>query len=650
MRRNAPKLQEDPIALSPPSLWLATAFTLVSSLLFAASSPAQVAVEDARERPAVILALDDSGTVALIDAGGAQDVAANDAVAILAEGHDVAHGTVAEVYTDAAKVRFPPEAGVLAEGMKVTVVHTPAKGFDRLKRAWQENISGSIETGFSYYGLDGNTLKSFRERGFSYLNDTQLTYKDELDENLNVQVDTHFRATDDIYLEPENFAGKRLRLAVTEKENRYGIVVGDEYTFLSHYTMSQTLKGVKAYGSWDTGLGSTKLTGIFGTTRHRWEDFYTTMTNELFTRYVTGARAEQRYKDVFTAGFNFVDSRDDTGSDGPGSGAGVHNDIFSLDARAKLWDRLNVAGEVAYAFTDTDADRQAKKTKTDKAWRIDSDLLLTDQENFRNHLFYSFERAGQNFTALSGILKTNRQEHILRHRLDLGPYVSVRYQFNRFWDNLKDVATDTTKTHENDLDVILRPLPAHPASELRLEAFLRDNESTDPGTTRNDTKSIYLQARSRVGKLNFWSGVRFSRKGDDITPSNRRRTKSLDGGVDGHWTVFGLRVSPRLSFELERDKEPTAPTRSTLVRVRTGCTVASRASELRFSWNLRDDDNRILSDNTERNTFEIEARHYLAGDPSRVVSVWFRRDDFDNNNAARDWEENLLAVRFIQYV
>ena len=48
-------------------------------------------------------------------------------------------------------------------------------------------------------------------------------------------------------------------MKIEEKDGRYAVELGDTYSYFSHYSMNQTLKGAKAHYRKDTGMGNGTL-------------------------------------------------------------------------------------------------------------------------------------------------------------------------------------------------------------------------------------------------------------------------------------------------------------------------------------------------------------------------------------------------------
>lgn len=585
---------------------------------------------------------------ALINVGQDQGIHTGHSVALLSDGQEIGKGHVRNVFTDSAKVTFETENVELRDGASIKVIVPPETDLGRMERIFHEKFSGSIETGFTFNNTDGkrNAFRTFRQDGLHYFEDFDINYKDQIEDQYDVEGNLQFGVSDDSYRQPERFAGRRGHLAITQKDNRYGVTLGDEYTYFSHYTMSQSLKGVKGFYNRPSSYGTTEVTAVFGTNKHRWEDFYKNLENEPFTRYVSGVRIGHKYKNLASGGFNFVDSSDEggVGSDGQ---AAIHNDVLSLDGELHLWSRLNAKGEMAYAFMMPDI-KNSEDVKGDKAWRIDTNALLTDWEFFKNRSYYGFEWAGQNFTSLSGILKTDRQEHYFNHKVDVGRFLTLMYRFNRYWNNLKDGLPTSTKTFKNDVELVLRPLSWHPQTEVRTELFVTKREASDVARVNNSTESMYWQLRSQISKILGWVGFRISDKADHITPTNARRSRGVEVGAQTKWQWWELLISPRILAEAERDIEPTTSDKSKMIRLRTGFTVDGRDLQVSFHHGLRNENNQINADNAERYTFDVDVRYFVFGNRSRLLTFTFRRDNFINAND-NEWDENAFVWKYIQY-
>jgi len=283
-------------------------FTLLSSSSFADELRVPVI-----SIPGQIIASDPEAGQALVNVGVNHGVRSGDTIIIMKDGAEFVRGTMRNAFTDSAKIVFETGHSEIKDHLEIKAIPKLETSLTKLKRIFREKFSGSVTTGGNYYGLGGANFKTFRQKGFHFFEDVDLSYRDQVKEKYDIEADVQFSLMDDPYQQPETFSGKRLRLAVKEKNDKYGFIFGDEYTYFSHYTMSQSLKSIKSYYQQKSKYGTSKITALFGTPKHRWEDFYKNLENEPFTRFVSGTRLEHQFKDRGSAGFNFVDSRDEGG-------------------------------------------------------------------------------------------------------------------------------------------------------------------------------------------------------------------------------------------------------------------------------------------------------------------------------------------------
>ncbi|MBI4431510.1 MAG: hypothetical protein HY587_07350 [Candidatus Omnitrophica bacterium] len=596
----------------------------------------------------IVLAADSSRDIALVDIARDIHIFSGDTAVLTKGSAEIARGIVSEVYSDSLRISVSGIPDDIS-GLEIQVIPSEETLVKRARKLLEEKFSGSFATGVDSHRREGNGNRSFYEHGFFFYHDLDLNYRDRLTENVNVDMNANIRVTDNRYYEIKNFSAKRLRLAVKEKDDQYGLVLGDEYTYFSHYTLSQSLKGVKAYHHIKTSAGQTGITAVFGVNKPRWDDFYDDQEFEAFQRYVSGVRIEQDVNEHVKFGCNFADSRDDEATSDSSGATPDHHDIFSNDVEVHLFDRFNARGEFAYAWTDANAKDLRVKNKGDLGARTDMDLLITDHKYFTSRSYYGYEYAGENFAALSGILKTDREEHYFRHKVEIGQYVSTKYQFNYFHNNTKDGLAATTKTRKHDLEFTIRPIPGHTATELIAEFYLTRRKSGDHVTTDNNTRSMYWKAQTKIKNTTAWGGYRRVQKRDDITLTSDRRAHVVDAGLKGYFAVGDFRFSPLGSVEVEQEANPTTRNWDNMVRLRLGCEIRGKNTNLRFYYLLRDENNQILGDVEERNIFDIEIEHYLFGDPSRTVEASFRRDDRNNKNTTRDYGEDIFTLRFTQF-
>jgi hypothetical protein len=222
------------------------------------------------------------------------------------------------------------------------------------------------------------------------------------------------------------------------------------------------------------------------------------------------------------------------------------------------------------------------------------------------------------------------------------------YRFNRYWDNLKDGSRSSVKTDKNDLEFVLRPLPWHTPTELRSEMFVTDRESSDQTFVSNNTESMYWELRSEYRKLLWWTGVRLSDKADNITFANSRRSRGLDLGARYRWQWWMLFLSPNALLQLERDIEPRAQDKSKMVRLKLGSTVDGRDLSAGFHYGWRNENDQINTNNAERHMFDVDVRYFVFGNPARVITFTFRRDNMINANDT-EWAENVMLWKYTEY-
>ena len=553
--------------------------------------------------------------------------------------------TVTEVFSHTAKllIRDKSDIQYLSEGGSVSIK-------DAALTLGKTTISGESRSIFTDYNRAGQSRnKSFYPPGRNARQEIDVKIKDTSLKNLNVEGFISGRVTDDKYIDQEQRSIEGLYLNIEEKEKRYRLNLGDFYGYFSNYTLSQSLKGVKGFYSMENDMGVFNVTSLWGTNKHRWNEFWRRLEGEAYTRYISGARLEQLWNSKnIKLGLNFVDNRDDRGSSSP-TGNPATNDVISSDLSLKVADRIFVKTEAAQAVTELNTGPYSSiKTKSAQAYQVDSDIKLTKYDFLKSAFSTGYERAGQNFSSLSGILKTDREEYYTRLNCDTYDYLSWYFGLVHSRNNLKDGLARTTKYTAEEFGFDLRPLPTKREFEIALDLGRRLRASSDT-TIKEQSDTARLALRNKYGPLSLWGGWTVSKHDDENTITNGRFSHVFDLGSRLNLDYRNFNISPHLYLQFENRKQDSTGLDNVFKNLNTGVSLRSAEFfQLDLNYVVSDTNDDILLQNLTRQRLELETQCFLDRAKTRDISFSYTLDGLQNKNSSRDYSENLIRLEFRQ--
>lgn len=511
-------------------------------------------------------------------------------------------------------------------------------------------ISAETRTIITEYNRGGQRRnKSFYPPGVNARQEIDLKIKNTALKNVNVEGFISGRATDDKYVDPERLSLEGLYLNIEDKEKKYHINLGDFYSYFSNYSLSQSLKGIKGFYKFQNNLGELSMISLWGTNKHRWNDFWREIDGETYTRYISGARLEQLLNGGnIKLGLNFVDNRDKRKSSSRTANP-ITNDIISSDLEFKIPKRFFAKAEIAQALTDTNTSAGSSvSTKSDQAYKIDTSLQLTQYDYLNSALSSGYERAGQNFSSLSGILKTDREEYYARLNSQTYDYFSWRLGIIRSRNNLKNGLARTTKYSNGNIGFSLRPVVSKREFEVSLDLDHRRRFSSDT-TIKEQSDNARLSLRDKFGALSLWGAWQVSKHDDETTIANGRFSHIVDLGTRLNLDYKNLALSPHLYLQFEKRKQDTTKLDNIFNSLTTGLTMQSRQNlEFSLDYTIADTNDDILLQNRKRQRLEFETQYYLDRGKTRDINLSYTLDKLENKNPARDYSENLVRLEFRQ--
>lgn len=610
---------------------------LVASFHFSAWAQPEVPTDSVR-----IIALDESAGIIFINKGCLEGIKERQTLNLNLPSNKTISLTVTEAFSHSSKLllRNKSDAQYLSEGDNVRI-----NGLNPEKM----QISGESRTIFTDYNRGGQSRnKSFYPPGGNGRQEIDVRVEDKSSKNFNVEGFISGRATDDRYIDQDQLSLEGLYLNIEEKEKRYGLNLGDFYSYFSNYTLSQSLKGAKGFYKIQNDLGDFNLTSLFGTNKSRWNAFWRGLDGETYTRYIGGARLEQLlYDKNVKLGFNFVDNRDDRGGTSTTANP-ITNDVVSSDLELKL-DRFSMKAEVAEAFTDLNTSPNTSvKTKSDEAYKVDTSLKLSKLEYLKSTLYSGYERAGQNFSSLSGILKTDREEYYTRLNCDTYDYLSWHTGLRHSRNNLKDGLVRTTKYTAEEVGFRLRPLSTKREFEIALDLDRRLRASSDT-TIKEQSDNAHLVLRDKFGGLSLWGGWLVSKHDDENTITNGRFSHLFDLGSRLNLDYRKFNISPHLYLQFETRKQDTTGLDNTFKHLNAGVSLYS-AQFFRMDLNyvVSDTNDDILLQNLTRQRVELQTQCFLDRGKTRDINLAYTLDSLQNKNSARDYSESLVRLEFRQ--
>lgn len=593
-----------------------------------------------------ILSLRPEEGIIFINKGSAQGLKEGQGLTLISRGAKGIELRLKEAFTNSSKLALndPSDARHLNEGETLKLEDAPVLSRTR--------ISGESRSFVTSYNLGGqNRKKSFYHSGKNAAQEIDLRINSSALKNVNLEGFISARATDDKYLDQEQLSLEGLSLKAEDKEKNYALSLGDFYSYFSNYSLSQSLKGARYTRRLENGLGELNVTGLYGTNKHRWNSFWRAIDGESYTRNISGVRLEQVLnKGKAKVGFNFVDNRDDRKGTTRTGVNPITNSVFSTDIDLNIAERFLAKAEIAEAFTDNNTSAGSSvKTKSDEAYKIDTVLKIFRSKNFISSLSSGFERAGQNFSSLSGILKTDRQEYYTRLINDIYDYFSWRLGFIRSHNNLKDGLSRTTKYQRKELGFTLRPFEARRSLEIALDLDRRDRVSTDT-TIKEQSDTAHLVLRDKFNRLNIWGGWQVSKHDDEAVLSRGRSSNIFDLGARYNANYRNFDIQPRLSLQFENRKQDTMTRFDNIVKgLNVGLQVYSpQRLNLNFNYAVTDVNDDILLQNRLRQRLELDVLYFLDPQKTRDIGISYGLNSLENKNSGRDYSESILKVEFRQ--
>lgn len=596
---------------------------------------------------AKVLSLQKDRGAVFINKGSAEGIKEKNKILVLASGKSIAL-TVGESFTHTSKLFLQDSSDIqyLKEGEALSVSEGVSKEKTR--------ISGESRSIVSDYNRGGQSRnKSFYRPGGNFRQEIDLKIENKGLKNVNLEGFISARTTDDKYVDSEQVSLERLYLNLEEKDKKYSIMTGDYFSYFSNYSLSQSLKGLKGNYKMENSLGDLNMVCVWGTNKHRWNDFWREIEGESYTRYVSGLRLEQILDSrKAKLGFNFVDSRDKPKSTSRIRNPSVNpitNSIFSSDFEIRSAERFWLKSELAHAVTDTNtAAGSSVKTKSDQAYKVDTILKLTKGEPLKGTLYSGYERAGQNFSSLSGILKTDRQEYYSRLNFDTYDYFSWRLGLTRSANNLKDGLAKTTKYSRNDIGFTLRPLESKRSFEIAIDLFRRQRYSSDT-IIKEQTDDARLSLRDKFGRLSLWGSYQTSKHDDESITTNGRFSHLIDLGGRFNFDCQNFSLIPHLYLQFEKRKQDTTRFDNARKSLNSGVSLNSgERLSLRLNYAVSDINDDILLQNRTRQHIEFETQYFLDRQKTRDINISYDLDNLENKSSSRDYVESILKIEFRQ--
>lgn len=596
---------------------------------------------------AKVLSLQKDRGAVFINKGSAEGIKEKNKILVLASGKSIAL-TVGESFTHTSKLFLQDNSDIqyLKEGDALSVSEGVSKEKTR--------ISGESRSIVSDYNRGGQSRnKSFYRPGGNFRQEIDLKIENKGLKNVNLEGFISARTTDDKYVDSEQVSLERLYLNLEEKDKKYSIMTGDYFSYFSNYSLSQSLKGLKGNYKMENSLGDLNMVSVWGTNKHRWNDFWREIEGESYTRYVSGLRLEQIIDSrKAKLGFNFVDSRDKPKSTSRLRNPSVNpitNSIFSSDFEIRSAERFWLKSELAHAVTDTNTSTGSSvKTKSDQAYKVDTILKLTKGEFLKGTLYSGYERAGQNFSSLSGILKTDRQEYYSRLNFDTYDYFSWRLGLTRSANNLKDGLAKTTKYSRNDIGFTLRPLESKRSFEIAIDLFRRQRYSSDT-IIKEQTDDARLSLRDKFGRLSLWGSYQTSKHDDESITTNGRFSHLIDLGGRFNFDYQNFSLIPHLYLQFEKRKQDTTRFDNARKSLNSGVSLNSgERLSLRLNYAVSDINDDILLQNRTRQHIEFETQYFLDRQKTRDINISYDLDNLENKSSSRDYVESILKIEFRQ--
>lgn len=511
---------------------------------------------------------------------------------------------------------------------------------DRFQRQLRSKVKTESRTTFSHYDIEGNASQSFYQQGNNYRQELDVLFSDQTAGGAFVTGRLEGRWTDDLYIDPARYSLENTFIEYQSPRDRFR--AGDVLGRFTDYTLVTALKGATAEHQGKNGAGDWQWQGVFGSTKSRWEDFWSEINGETLTRFVTGTRFVQNLGKKASAGVTFVRTHDDQDSTAPTSTAPSENKLVSTDWQWNPGPFFSMRSELAGSSTQFDSRRPDEAEKTDGAARLETEIFCGP---FR--LDNDYERVGTNFRGLSGTASTDREEfnHAVTYVRKELFRSGAGYRY--FHDNLKKASARTTFNDVYEADAALYPAKAWlPDLLAEADAYLRKRTSSD--TTIDDKTGNYLvQLSNRTGMWTYGISHTVVQKRDDRTLANSRDKRILDLFLRWIYQWKALRLSPSLGYSWERDKQRTTKLTDFYEIFRAGSTFSmGRYFSGRLFWVLADTDLGAAGRDQTHHNVNLGLRWNLFRDFDRSLEVTLRMNDFKREDDNTSFMENVFYVTY----
>jgi len=487
---------------------------------------------------------------------------------------------------------------------------------------------------------------SFLDEGAVWTQEADIRYDalfDGFDHPLKLGLDASLRYAHDTAVDPEHklkVMKLSLEIVLDDPQLVREAVLGDFYANLSQYTFSQSAKGAKFHGKYgDKNQFDAILFG--GVVKPNWDGFFRQEEGELQTRWVTGARFEQRFSPKFTYGLNAALVRDNAASGDSSFTEAERNKVLSLDVRFRPVRWYNLTGEAAYSRYVSDVG--GENAKSGNAVRLKNNFRIK-----RARLDADYERVSTHFTSLAGSAAADREQYYVKLRCPLGSKIELKASYKDYHDNLNghDPAGTTFIRHPL-LQLDLRPFESR--RDFRTYVGCKDRLSWNDDTqnrTKKLTRTVTAGVADRLGDFDY--NVSLERRlfwnyedGDQDTESWRINTRT-----GYRFRVLGTtELYPYLDATSFRKNYTDTSEKSYNVILGGGLRC-----EVGDVWNCnasyrRDDYDDSTPDravDAVRDTVRVGVTRRFGERQQHEVTLNYREMQFDHETAANDYNEQQL--------
>lgn len=471
--------------------------------------------------------------------------------------------------------------------------------------------------------VTGAQERSFLKRGTSFVEELDLGFTHQFENDMRFEAALGARLTDDETVDRERASLQRFYLKLSGIT--FEATVGDAMANFSQYTLTQNIRGLSAWKDFSI-LEGTRVSVVAGLIKARWEELWKDIQGETYTKYVEGVRLEQRITDKFSLSLNAVTLKDDTGSlpdSKPGETATavspIENHVGSLEFSFRPSRDFRLDGEAATSWLDANLKDSEAVKKSDQAYRLDTRFRVGSVR-----VGGGYNRIEPDYYSAGAMTTADLEEYYAKAEIDVAQPLLIGAAYRNSWDNVKNQKEFRTKAAKPEAFFLLTAIPG-----VSLEGRYKEIQTTaSDGKEDKTTKTASGNLSWQLGPARLSLSYEDRKKEDAIDPTREGNgylaTSRLDLQLGGEKLSF----TPHVGYDREQDK--TATVKSTQQTTYGGLILEVPSMiALELAYRRWDTDTTELGLDTIRSEAKAEIRYSLFGNPSRTLALAYVERDYE---------------------